>query len=412
MLARRLLAGVRAVSSAARPAPLARCASDWLTGRPPSAADLKPNTVAHFYYENIRNFEPPTKDFVVATAQDEKFNVSQFDKQVYYYAAGFAEGLGLKKGTKIATWMTNELENVVVQLAATLTGATVVSIDPRLPIEAVLSVMEAEDPRALIVSPRFPGEERGDRAALLHSAFYPELERFIEQREKEGAPIESKRFPSLRWLIQTGFESVPGVQHMQDLAILGDAEGAGESVYEYDIVAAQCRSVAPEDLTAVYYGRGANGADGEPTLVKRSVSQAALLASAAAGAEALGLKSTDSVVITAPLHSQAAFAAGALAVARAHAKFVIPSKTFDAAATLQAITQQRATHVVCTPEQASELSTTLAQDAAAKKEYSLDSLRGGLVVGLDAVPSAASIGSVALRPVFEPKLPGKDAFSA
>lgn len=44
-----------------------------------AAADLKPNTVAHFYYENIRNFEPPTKDFVVATAQDEKFNVSQFD---------------------------------------------------------------------------------------------------------------------------------------------------------------------------------------------------------------------------------------------------------------------------------------------------------------------------------------------
>lgn len=207
----------------------------------------------------------------------------------------------------------------MVQLAATLTGATVVSIDPRLPIEAVLTIMQAEDPRALVVSPRFPGE--ADRAELMHSAFYPELEVFIEQREKEGAPIDSKRFPSLRWIVQTGFETVPGVQHMQDLAILGDAEGSGEFFYDYDIVAAQSRGAAPEDVTAVYYGRGADGADGAPTLVKRSVSQAALLASAAAGAEALGLKPTDAVVITAPLHSQTAYAAGALAVARAHAKF-------------------------------------------------------------------------------------------
>ena len=68
--------------------------------------------MAAFYYENLRNFETPTKECVAAPGQDEKFTIAQFDKEVYAFARGFSEGLGVARGTKVAVWMTNELEHV------------------------------------------------------------------------------------------------------------------------------------------------------------------------------------------------------------------------------------------------------------------------------------------------------------
>ncbi len=59
-------------------------------------------------------------------------------RQVYAYALGFLEGLGLKKGEKIAVWMTNELEHVVVNYAAALTGITTIEIDPKIGFDGVL----------------------------------------------------------------------------------------------------------------------------------------------------------------------------------------------------------------------------------------------------------------------------------
>jgi len=48
----------------------------------PAAADLKPDTLAAFYYQNVREYDLPAKDFVVALGQEERFNVGQFDVSV------------------------------------------------------------------------------------------------------------------------------------------------------------------------------------------------------------------------------------------------------------------------------------------------------------------------------------------
>jgi hypothetical protein len=40
-----------------------------------AAVDLEAGTVAAWYYKNIRGFDTPTKDAVVAPAQDIKLNV-------------------------------------------------------------------------------------------------------------------------------------------------------------------------------------------------------------------------------------------------------------------------------------------------------------------------------------------------
>jgi hypothetical protein len=92
---------------------------------------------------------------------------------------------------------------------------------------------------------------------------------------------------------------------------------------------------------------------------------------------------------------------------------VLPSKAFDAAATLAAMTQQSSTALVATPEQVTALAAALAEDAAkpeAKRKYDLSSLRSGLV-GVDGGATApSSLGKAALRPVRLSKLPGSAAF--
>jgi hypothetical protein len=101
-----------------------------------AAVDLEAGTVAAWYYKNIRGFDTPTKDAVVAPAQDIKLNVGDFDvscppvqgwlsiyiaqsyirndlqKHVYAYACGFLDALDIRRGDKVVVYAGNELENV------------------------------------------------------------------------------------------------------------------------------------------------------------------------------------------------------------------------------------------------------------------------------------------------------------
>ncbi len=105
-----------------------------------------------------------------------------------------------------------------MQCAAALTGATVVSIDPRLPWDAVLAILKEEDPRALILSARFGSE---DRAASISTHFAAELERFTSSRVYGYDMLKSKRFRGLKYIVQTGFDKVPGVLALKDLHVAG-----------------------------------------------------------------------------------------------------------------------------------------------------------------------------------------------
>ena len=53
--------------------------------------DPSAGTFASFYYKNIRDFDTPTKDHIVAFGQDERFTVGAFDvsfPSMYYLIIG------------------------------------------------------------------------------------------------------------------------------------------------------------------------------------------------------------------------------------------------------------------------------------------------------------------------------------
>lgn len=175
--------------------------------------------MASFYYQNIRDAEIPTKDHVVSDDQDIKFSVKQWDRQVYAYAVGMLESLGLKKGSTIATWMGNELESVVVRYAAGLLGVNVVSVDPSLDWDDVKEIIGKEDVRTLIISPRHGSINRFGQVS---EQFAEELKPVTKYAGYE--PFNSKRFRSLKQIVCTSLEFEDGVMRFRDLPIYGNGK--------------------------------------------------------------------------------------------------------------------------------------------------------------------------------------------
>jgi acyl-CoA synthetase (AMP-forming)/AMP-acid ligase II len=171
----------------------------------------------------VRDYELPTKDLVIALGQDEKMTHGGFDKQVYAYALGLVDALGVTKGSRVALWTSaGELETVVLQYALALVGATAIVLDQALGLDAVLRVLREESVRVLVASPRFGAE---DRNAKLAEAFAEELLPAVVEGGTE--PLRSKRFRELKFLVTTGGDAPDGVVRLKDIPVYGVGERRG-----------------------------------------------------------------------------------------------------------------------------------------------------------------------------------------
>ena len=184
--------------------------------------DPSAGTVAAFYYAAVREFDVPTKDCLTAPAQDEKFTHGGLDRHVYAYAVGLIDVLGVKAGYKVALWLGNDVESIVLQYACALVGATAVTLDPALPWEAVLRTVGEQGVHALVVPGRVGAESRTQQ---LTEHFAPELAYFATQSGTE--PLRSKRFRSLKYLVSTAGEVPAGVLRMRDVPVYGNSEWRG-----------------------------------------------------------------------------------------------------------------------------------------------------------------------------------------
>jgi len=161
---------------------------------------------------------------MVAPSQDLRFTVGEFDKQAYGFARGMLEGLGLRKGHKIGTWMTGEVEQLVVAYAAGMLGVEVVAIDPRVGFAGVKAVVAAESLRTLFMSPRWGAE---DRLGALHAEFAEEIVPAAALNPAIYDTFRSKRFRAFKHIVCTSQEFVEGVVRFKDLPVYGNSEGGG-----------------------------------------------------------------------------------------------------------------------------------------------------------------------------------------
>ncbi len=160
----------------------------------------------------------PYKNALKALHQGEFYCYAELDKHSEALANGLLE-LGLKSGDKVATWMGNDIENAVTQVAAAKAGFVLAAIDPALSdAHALSNALSDSKASALIYNPMC-----GSNNDVIASAV-PEL--------VSGQPgvVKSAKHPNLKYVLATGLQVLPGGMNINNALVYGAAVPPLDSV--------------------------------------------------------------------------------------------------------------------------------------------------------------------------------------
>lgn len=151
------------------------------------------------------------KDALRYVHQKLRFTYKEFRQSVDAYANGLHD-IGFKKGDHIALWLPNSMEHTTLFMAAARLGVVVNVIDPTISdIHFLEHVLDTTRAKAFVFDPKYMRE---DRLALVQTDLVPELAQHDLMGPRQDQLLQSKRFPSLRFIIQTGFDQFPGIINM------------------------------------------------------------------------------------------------------------------------------------------------------------------------------------------------------
>mmetsp|Transcript_3096 Transcript_3096/g.4998 ORF Transcript_3096/g.4998 Transcript_3096/m.4998 type:complete len:256 (+) Transcript_3096:44-811(+) len=131
----------------------------------------------------------------------------QLQRQVEAFGNGLLD-VGFRSGDKLVIWAKDCAENVVSQLGGARAGLTVVCLDSSASEADLAAALDGA--KGLVFSPTLLPEE--GTTAMLHKLI-PELDTHTESAQV----IEAGAFPSLRYIITTGFERKTGMAKFEHL---------------------------------------------------------------------------------------------------------------------------------------------------------------------------------------------------
>lgn len=267
----------------------------------------------------------PERPALVVSHQDVRLTWRELDEHVERTARGLA-GLGLQPGSRLGVWSTNNLEWILLQLAAARAGMVLVNVNPAYRTHELSYVLEKSGIEALFL------RERDTRAD------YRQI-------------FEASRPANLRHAVYFGHDS--WVRFL-----------TGGTEY------AQPQS-GPEDVANIQYTSGTTGSPKGVLLTHRNLVNNAWLI-----AGRLHLTEEDKLCSPVPLYHCFGCVMSSLVCFLTGATLILPAAQFDALATLQAIHQERATAVYGVP------TMFIAQlQHPAFAQFDLTSLRTGIMAG-------------------------------
>ncbi len=270
----------------------------------------------------------PDRDALVARHQGARLTFSELAAAVERTARGLA-GLGLGERDRIGVWSTNCVEWVQLHLACARIGAVLVNVNPAYRPFDLAFVLRKSKMKALFL---WEKDKRSDYRAIVEEAI-------------AGQTL------ALEHIVYFGTE---GWKKML-------SEGR-------DIPA---RRISPDEPTNIQYTSGTTGSPKGVLLTHRNI-----LNNAAIVAECLRISEKDRIMVPVPLYHCFGCVIGTLVSVVSGAAMILPSATFDALATLQAIHEERATAIYGVPTMfIAEL------EHPAFHTFDLGSLRTGIMAG-------------------------------
>lgn len=226
---------------------------------------------------------------------------------------------GYEPGDRLGVWLPNCREWLVTQFACHLAGLVLVNVNPAYRAPELRHALNLVGCKGLVATPRL---KASDYAALLSEA-----------RSEEGG------VPSLLHVFGVAREErFAGADVEFDALLQPPTEGELASLRAVTAV------IAPADAANIQFTSGTTGAPKAATLTNRNVLNNGMFVG-----KALGYGAGDRVCVPVPLYHCFGCVIGALACLTHGAAVVLPSASFDAARTLQAVAEERCTSLYGVP---------------------------------------------------------------
>jgi fatty-acyl-CoA synthase len=274
----------------------------------------------------------PDAEALVSRAQGQRFTYRQLDEAVDEVARGLVAA-GIEKGDRVGIWSPNCSEWVLVQYATARIGAVMVSINPAYRAHELGYVLKQSGTRLVVSAQSF---KTSDYRAML----------------AEVGGLDE---------VGSGLDRVVFLDSPDWDALL--AEGQGVDLPERDLT--------PDDPINIQYTSGTTGFPKGATLSHRNILGNGFLVG-----EGCRYTDSDRICVPVPFYHCFGMVMGNLAALSHGACVVIPAPSFEPAATLAAVAEERCTSLYGVPTM---FIAELADPGFAS--YDLSSLRTGIMAG-------------------------------
>jgi fatty-acyl-CoA synthase len=261
----------------------------------------------------------PHQEALVYSDRDLKYTFAELNHRVTQIARGLM-AIGIQKGDHIGIWATNVPDWTAILFAAARMGAVLVTINTHYRLAELEYVLRQSDARALII---IDGFKDIDYVQSIYE-LVPEL------KTCPRGLLESKRFPSLKYLIYLGTKQHRGMYTLRDILLLGTAV----EDREFEQVRS---SLDPQDVVNMQY---TSGTTGFPKGVM--LTHCGILRNGFAIGERQGLGLSDRLCLPVPLFHCFGITLGVMA-AYTHGATLVLLETFDPLMVLATIQKERCT---------------------------------------------------------------------
>ncbi len=306
----------------------------------------------------------PNRQAIVSRHQHRSLSYTQLSRSIDEIARGLL-GLGFGRGDRIGIWSTNNIEWLLIQMAAVRIGAVLVCINPAYRREELAHALQRSELHALVAIPAF---RSSDYVAMLTE--------LVPQLNNEGKPLSSSDFPFLRRVILYDPAAPKHTRPAQPgFTVWSELLEAAATVSQ-DRLAPLTAELDPDDPVGLLYTSGTFGFPKTAVLSHHN-----LLNNARFTAMRMHFDEHDRLCVPVPFYHCFGMVLANLLCLTSGACLILPDEYFNPLKVLQAVEEEKCTAIHGVPTMfVAELEHPQFED------FDLSSLRTGIMAGAPCPP--------------------------
>ncbi|NNC86721.1 MAG: AMP-binding protein [Bacteroidia bacterium] len=320
--------------------------------------DLIHKTIGTLLFENASKYE--NNGAVVYHDQKLRYTWGELNTLVKQTAKAFIS-LGIKKGDHIAIWGTNIPEWLLTQLATAKIGAVLVTINPEWKQEEIKYALAQSDTNYLVM---IPGFEKKSKSKTHYYDYLSIIKNLCPEFSKNTPNPTCNAFPKLKQVILVSDKEEP------DMLLWSNFIARAKSISDNDLKNTADK-VHANDTAMIQYTSGTTGFPKGAMLSHFNIVNNAL-----AAIEHMQVNEQDKICGPVPYYHCFGSILVNLCSVLSGACMVIPSETFSAHKTLEAVASEKCTVLYGVPTMfIAEL------DDLDIESFQINTLRTGIMAG-------------------------------